>query len=232
MRIQAFSFLLLGTSLMLSGCVHDRLAGSEAAPGGMGIMADGQVADGPGTVSSITQLPAGNAQGPIMPYGTRGQANAYEYGTGYRVGAGDKLAIRVAGEQDLTGEFPVDASGAISMPYVQSATVAGMTTPQIEAMIAGKLRAGYLRDPQVSVQTIGLRPFYILGEVTAGGSYAYQPGISVQQAIAIAGGFGPRGDKKKILLTRRDARGTTTTLVPLSTQVFPGDIITVRERWF
>ncbi|MBG1231784.1 polysaccharide biosynthesis/export family protein [Aestuariivirga litoralis] len=233
MRNQALSLVLVATSLALSGCVNDwQNGGPQAAPGGMGLMANGDVADGPGTVSSITQLPAANENGPIPPFGTRGHANAYEFGTGYKVGAGDKLQIRVAGEPDLTGEFPVDASGAISMPYVQSATVAGMTTPQIEQLIVGKLRQGYLRDPKVSVQAVALRPFYILGEVTAGGSYAYQPGITVQQAIAIAGGFGPRGDKGKVMLTRRDARGTTSTMVPLATQIFPGDIITVRERWF
>jgi len=71
------------------------------------------------------------------------------------------------------------------MPYVQSATVAGMTTPEIEQMIVGKLRQGYLRDPQVSVQAVALRPFYILGEVTAGGSYAYQPGLLCSRQLRL-----------------------------------------------
>lgn len=227
--ILTLCFLTFG----LSGCVEDWHArGPHAAPGGMGIMADGQVADGPGTVSSITQLPGGNADGPIPPFGTRGHANAYEFGTGYKVGSGDRLSIRVAGEADLTGEFPVDASGAISLPYVQSATVAGMTTPQIEQLITQKLKAGYLRDPQVSVQAISLRPFFIMGEVTTAGSYPYQAGLTVQQAVAVAAGFGPRADKASVLLTRRDARGTVTTRVPLAAQVFPGDIIYVKERWF
>ncbi|MDE2384218.1 MAG: polysaccharide export protein [Alphaproteobacteria bacterium] len=229
----SFCFIAAFLALALSGCVDDWEArGPHAAPGGMGIMADGRVADGPGTVSSITQLPAGNPAGPIPPFGARGHNNAYEFGTGYRVGSGDKLQIRVAGEADLSGEFPVDASGAISLPYVQSVTVAGMTTPQIEAMIATRLRQGFLRDPQVSVQAVSLRPFFILGEVTTAGSYPYQAGLTVQQAIALAAGFGPRADKSIVLLTRRDARGTITTKVPLATQVFPGDIIYVRERWF
>ena len=224
---------LIVLSILLTGCVEDwNGVGPRSAPGGIGLQANGIVADGPDTVSSITQLPMGNRVGPIPPFGTRGHANAYEFGTGYRVGAGDRLSIRVAGEADLSGEFPVDASGAISLPYVQSATVAGMTTPQIEQMIAGRLRQGYLRDPQVSVQAISLRPFFIMGEVNTAGSYAYQPGLTAQQAIAVAAGFGPRADKSQVLLTRRDARGTITKLVPLATQVFPGDIIYVRERWF
>ena len=224
---------LILCALSLSACVENwETRAPFSPPGGTGLLVDGSLAEGPDAVSSVSRLPAGNAVGPVSPFGTRGTAAAYEFKTGYRVGAGDKLSIRVAGESDLTGEFPVDASGAISMPYVQSATVAGMSTPQIESMIATKLRAGYLKDPQVSVQVTTLRPFYILGEVTASGSFAYQPGITVQNAIAIAGGYSARAEKNLVMLTRRDASGTHSSKVPVTTQVYPGDIITVPERWF
>jgi polysaccharide biosynthesis/export protein len=220
-------------ALSLTACVDTWEANAPLSPpGGTGLLADGTLAEGPGAVSSVSRLPAGNAVGPVSPFGTRGTAAAYEYQTGYRVGAGDKLSVRVAGETDLTGEFPVDASGAISMPYVQSATVAGMSTPQIEQLITSRLRNGYLKDPQVSVQVTTLRPFYIMGEVTTAGSFAYQPGITVQNAVAIAGGYGTRADKNEVLLTRRDVTGTHTTKVPVTTQIYPGDIVYVRERWF
>lgn len=225
--------LLIACSFGISACVDTWEANAPLSPpGGTGLLADGTLAEGPGAVSSVSQLPSGGPHGPLPPFGTRGQAAAYEYQSGYRVGAGDKLSIRVAGEADLTGEFPVDASGAISLPYVQSVTVAGMSTPQIEQLILNRLRAGYLKDPQVSVQVTTLRPFYILGEVTASGSFAYQPGITVQNAIAIAGGYGARADKNEVLLTRKDATGTHTSKVPVTTQVYPGDIVYVRERWF
>jgi polysaccharide biosynthesis/export protein len=220
-------------ALSLTACVDTWEANAPLSPpGGTGLLADGTLAEGPGAVSSVSRLPAGNAAGPVSPFSTRGTAAAYEYQTGYRVGAGDKLSVRVAGEADLTGEFPVDASGAISMPYVQSATVAGMSTPQIEQMITSRLRNGYLKDPQVSVQVTTLRPFYIMGEVTTAGSFAYQPGITVQNAVAIAGGYGTRADKNEVLLTRRDVTGTRTSKVPVTTQIYPGDIVYVRERWF
>ena len=207
--------LLVVCALGRTACVDTWEANSPLSPpGGTGVLADGTLAEGPGAVSSVSRLPADGPDGPLPPFGTRGQATAYEYQSGYRVGAGDKLTIRVAGEADLSGEFPVDASGVISMPYVQSVTVAGMSTPQIEHLILGRLRAGYLKDPQVSVQVTTLRPFYILGEVTASGSFAYQPGITVQNAIAIAGGYGARADKAEVLLTRRDATGTHTSKVP------------------
>ena len=218
---------------LLSACVDTWEAnGPTAPPGGTGVLVDGSLDSGPRAVSSVSRLPGAGKNGPLPPFGTRGTAAAYEYQSGYRVGAGDKLTIRVAGEPDLSGEFPVDASGAISMPYVQSATVAGMSSPQIEHVIASRLRNGYLRDPQVSVQVTTLRPFYIMGEVVASGSYAYQPGITVQNAVAIASGYGARADKSNVLLTRRDATGTHTNKVPLTTQIYPGDIVYVRERWF
>ncbi len=226
-------FAIILCAFSLSACVDNwEAAAPMSPPGGTGLLVDGTVAEGPGAVSSVSRLPAGNQVGPVSPFGTRGTAAAYEFQTGYRVGAGDRLAIRVAGESDLTGEYPVDASGAISMPYVQSVTVAGMSTPQIEQLITARLRNGYLKDPQVAVQTTTLRPFYILGEVTTSGSFAYQPGITVQNAIAIAGGYNPRADKKDVLLTRRDATGTHSAKVPVTTQIYPGDIVTVRERWF
>jgi polysaccharide biosynthesis/export protein len=157
---------------------------------------------------------------------------AYEFGRGYRVGAGDKLSIKVVGETDLTGEYVVDATGVLSMPYVQSVPVAGMNTGDIERLIVKRLRAGYLKDPKVSVQAISLRPFYIMGEVTASGSFPYQPGMTVQNAIAIAGGYGTRADHGVVMITRRNANGTATIKAPVTTQIYPGDIVFVRERWF
>jgi polysaccharide biosynthesis/export protein len=224
---------LIILSFALSGCAETWEARAPSAPpGGTGIMADDSVASGPLAVSSISQLPAGNKIGAVPPFATQGEAAAYEFGSGYRVGAGDRLAVKVAGESELTGEYLVDATGVFSMPYVQSVPVAGLNTGQIEKLITRKLRDGYLRDPKVSVQAINLRPFYIMGEVGSAGSFPYQPGITVQNAIAIAGGYSARADKDMVLITRKTAKGTSTYRVPVTTQVYPGDIVYVRERWF
>ena len=226
-------YTLFVVALMLSACTEAwEVNAPSAPPGGTGIMADDSLASGPEAVSSISQLPSSNQNGAIPPFATQGQAAAYEFGTGYRVGAGDRLSVRVIGEQDITGEYLVDATGVLSMPYVQSVPVAGLNTGQIEKLIERKLKSGYLRDPKVSVQAINLRPFYIMGEVTTGGSFPYQPGITVQNAIAIAGGYGTRADHGIVLLTRRTANGTNTYKVPVTTQVYPGDIVFIRERWF
>ncbi len=201
--------ILLAATAALGGC-SKTWEDVSSPPGGTGVTINGDVEEGELAVASVTQLPTRNSRGTVDPYGTKGKAAAYEYSTGYRVGAGDRLTIRVAGEPDLTADYLVDGSGNISMPYVQSLNVGGSTTPHIEALITSRLRAGYLRNPEVSVQVTTLRPFYIMGEVNTAGSFEYQPGITVQNAIAIAGGYSARADHAKVLVTRKNAEGTQT----------------------
>jgi polysaccharide export outer membrane protein len=99
-------------------------------------------------------------------------------------------------------------------------------------MLAQRFRAGYLRNPSISVQVTSSRPFYILGEVNTAGSYPYAPNMTVQNAVALAGGYSPRGNQGYVLITRRNVEGTQTFRVPVTTQVYPGDVIYIRERWF
>ena len=231
MRLRHLLFSLLLLPLVACAQTWDQ-ATIVAPPGGTGINADGQLAHGEDAVASTSELPTRGSAGVIEPYGTQGKNAAYEFATGYRIGAGDRLTIRVAGEADLTADYLVDGSGNISMPYVRVVEVAGLTTPAVEALITSRLRQGFLRDPQVSVQVTSLRPFYILGEVNTAGSFSYQPGMTVQNAVAIAGGYSSRADQGKVLITRKNSEGTGTYRVPVTTQVYPGDVIYVRERWF
>jgi polysaccharide export outer membrane protein len=219
--------------ILLSACAETWEGNPpEAATGGMGIMADGHVAQGPGAVASVTELASSTPEGIQPPYGAAGTAAAYEYDAGYRVGAGDRLTIRVAGEADLTNDYLVDGSGNISMPYIKTTYVGGMSAPEIEKLVATRLRNGFLRNPSVSVQVTTSRPFFILGEVTSAGSFPYQPGMTVQNAIAIAGGYSPRAHQGPVLITRKNVEGTETHKAPVTTQIYPGDVIYVRERWF
>ena len=220
-------------TVLLAGCSRGwEDTNPSSAAGGTGIMRSGELAEGKHAVASVTQLPAIGLHGAVEPFGAKGVAAAYEYSTGYKVGAGDRITVRVAGEPDLSSDYLVDGAGTISLPYIQTITIAGLTAPQIEDMISSRLRKGFLRDPQVSVQVSNLRPFYILGEVNTSGSFAYQPGITVQNAIAIAGGYSARADQDKVLITRKNSDGTQTYKVPVTTQIYPGDIVYVRERWF
>jgi polysaccharide export outer membrane protein len=225
--------MLLLLPFLLSACADSWEDNPpRAATGGMGVMADGTVAQGPGAVASVSELPSHTRDGIQPPYGAQGSAAAYEYDAGYRIGAGDRLTIRVAGETDLTNDYLVDGSGNISMPYIKTSHVGGMSAPDVEKLIGQRLRNGFLRNPSVSVQVTTLRPFFILGEVNTAGSFPYQPGMTVQNAIAIAGGYSPRAHQGPVLITRKNVTGTQTYNAPVTTQVYPGDIIYVRERWF
>jgi len=220
-------------AVLLGGCAETWESNPPtASSGGMGISREGTIEEGPQAVASVRSLPSQNTRGALPPYGSKGEAAAYEYSRGYNVGTGDRLTIKVVGEPDLNSDYVVDGSGNISMPYVQNLHVAGATTAEIETMIVRRLQNGYLRNPSVSVQATTLRPFYILGEVSAAGSFAYQPGMTVQNAVAIAGGYSARADQGEVLITRRTADGTATYKTPVTTQIYPGDVVYVRERWF
>ena len=97
---------------------------------------------------------------------------------------------------------------------------------------AARLANGYLRDPDVSVEVEEYRPFFIMGEVQTGGQYSYVPGMTVQNAIAVAGGFSPRADQKSVDLTRQVNGKVASGRVLTSDPIQPGDTIFVRERWF
>ena len=76
------------------------------------------------------------------------------------------------------------------------------------AKSSAKLRNGYIRDPSVAVEIEAYRPFFILGEVAAPGQYPYVPNMTVESAVAIAGGFSPRARRDRVTLTHTDAVGT------------------------
>ncbi|HHN72480.1 MAG TPA: polysaccharide export protein [Thermopetrobacter sp.] len=224
--------VMLVAAMALAGCARDWESDPPAAAaGGTGVTATGTIASGPAATAPASVQPANNEAGVVPPFGATGEAAAYEYLNGYRVGAGDRLRIVVMGQRELTGTYIVDPDGNISMPLINTVRVAGLTAREIENLVTRRLGQGFLRNPAVSVQPVSLRPFYILGEVQQAGSYPYQPGMTVQNAIALARGYTPRADKGEVMLTRRTSSGTRTYKVPVTTQLYPGDIIFVRERW-
>ena len=89
-----------------------------------------------------------------------------------------------------------------------------------------------MREPKVTVEVDTYRPFFILGEVTNSGQFPYVNGMTVQTAVAIAGGYTPRGDRDRAEITRQTPEGVLTGTVPMSYPVQPGDTIVVKERWF
>jgi polysaccharide export outer membrane protein len=150
----------------------------------------------------------------------------------YRLGSGDRLRIIVFGQDALSNTYAVDVAGHISMPLIGIVGAAGTTTAALEKSIEAKLRGGFLREPKVSVEVEAFRPFFILGEVTLPGQYPYVSGMTIQTAVAIAGGFTPRGYTSQADITRTIDDKAYTAPVPITQAVQPGDTIVIRERFF
>lgn len=150
----------------------------------------------------------------------------------YLLDSGDRLRIVVFNQPSLSNTYAVDASGFISVPLIGDVQARGQTTSDLEAAIAGRLRAGYLREPSVTVQVDTYRPFFIMGEVRAPGQYPYVAGLTARTAVAIGGGFSPRAVQDVVVISRQIDGTIVEARVPADHPVRPGDTIYVIERWF
>jgi polysaccharide biosynthesis/export protein len=246
------------TALGLSGCMHtsgpvatvqprsdlDAMAYGEpypynAAPRGA-VAAPSNVADGGGAISALRAsfassrpryYPPGPAAAPV-PVAYAAAPTPVAYDSAYRLDAGDKLRVVVYGQEGLTNTYAIDAGGSITMPLIGAVPARGRTPAGLASEIVGRLRNGYIRDPSVAVEIESYRPFFILGEVAAPGQYPYVPNMSVESAVAIAGGFSPRARRDNVTLTHTDGSGSMRAVVPLGTPLSPGDTVLVGERWF
>lgn len=159
------------------------------------------------------------------------QGTALGQGFDYKLGSGDRLRVTVFGHEDLSGEFEIGPSGTIAFPLVGEIQVDGTTLRQTEQAIVSALKPDYLKNPQVGIEVLNYRPFYIIGEVKQPGSYPYVNGMSVVNAVALAGGFTYRAKEGGITITRGGAEGEAVEVEP-TTPVLPGDVIEVPERFF
>ena len=158
----------------------------------------------------------------------------------YRLGPGDHLEVKVSDFRAGTGEayqwtafastgtadFVVAPDGRLSLPVIGELEAAGKTTADLEQAIADKLqaKAGLTTKPDASVQVVRFRPFYVVGIVDKPGEYDYRPGLTVLQAVGIAGGLEHTttdallGFIKDALASRGDLR------------VLAADLISLRAR--
>ena len=176
------------------------------------------------------QPPAQGGPYVAAPYGYASTQPAYQ--PAYTLDAGDKLRVSVFGQEGISGSYMVDAGGNLNLPLVGSVPARGFTTEQLARMIGERLKQGYVREPHVTVSIDTYRPFFIMGEVTTPGQYAYVPNMTAENAVAIAGGFAPRAQKQTVELTRNSGPQRFTGQVPLNYPLQPGDTIVVKERWF
>lgn len=119
------------------------------------------------------------------------------------LGPGDVFEVRVFGEQDLTGTHRVGSDGSINFPLVGRVEVAGRTAAEVSGLLEEKLGA-YVRTPHVSlfVKEFNSKKVYVLGQVARPGTFPYEDGMNIIQAVTLAGGFGKMADQNGTLVTR------------------------------
>lgn len=149
----------------------------------------------------------------------------------YRLGAADQLRITVFGEPDLTGQYVIGSQGAIAYPLIGDINAAGLTVPEFTSRLEESLRQ-YVRAPNVSIEVVNYRPFFILGEVNRPGSYPYSAQLTVLNAVATAGGFTHRANRSRVYIKHANATDEVAYELDNTTPAQPGDTIRIGERFF
>ena len=150
----------------------------------------------------------------------------------YRLGAGDKIQISVYGEEDLSiEELYINNSGTFDYPYLGQLKAVNKTPEQLKTEITNGLKGDYLISPKVRVSIVGFRSIFVNGEVKKPGGYEYQPGLTVDKAIALAGGFTDRAARNKVFIARTGG-DEGKNKAKLSSSVNPGDIIVIEQSFF
>lgn len=148
-----------------------------------------------------------------------------------RLDAGDQLRVTVFGEDRLTGSLTVESDGRIALPLAGPVEVAGLTPQEAGQRIARQL-GGHLVHPRVTVAVVAWRPVYVTGEVERAGQYAWQPGLNLASAMALAGGATRRASRDEILVQRAGKGPLVAMRQSPETPVHPGDLLKVPERFF
>jgi len=149
----------------------------------------------------------------------------------YRVNSGDRLRVTVFRQIDLSGEFVLDGGGFFALPLLGAIQGGGRTARELESDIETAFKdSGFLVDPQVGIQVLTYRPFYILGEVNQPGSYPYVSGMTAINAIALAGGFTYRAKRSSMTISRSDDGPRRS--IDVTGEILPGDILTIHASFF
>lgn len=182
------------------------------------------------SVHSFAEEPAGvavPAAAPADPVPAGPQAQ-----DAYRMGVGDQISISVLGEPDLSVKVVINDEGSINYPFLGEIKVVGLSLQQLRERIRSGLTPDYFVDPQVTVQVLQYRNFYINGEVQKPGGFSWQPGMTVRKAAALAGGFTPRASRSRLSVIRETNRERLPEPITVDAEVYPGDIITIDQSFF
>ncbi|MRI34308.1 capsular biosynthesis protein [Endozoicomonas sp. OPT23] len=150
----------------------------------------------------------------------------------YRLNSGDLISVSVFGEDDMSVETRLTDAGTISYPFLGEIRVKGMTVGELQNYLIRKLKGDYFVDPKVSVAIKEYRKFFVSGEVKSPGGFSFEPGLTLEKAIALAGGFTQRASKENVVVTREVKGRLKERKMKLGEKVLPGDIINIKESFF
>ncbi len=162
------------------------------------------------------------------------QAQEGQEVSSYRLNTGDHVQVTVFEEPDLSIDAILDDTGAISYPLLGELKVRGLTARELEAKITAGLKGRFLINPRVNVSIKEYRPYFVRGEVSTPGSYSFKPGLTVEKAVSMAGGFTSRASKSKFYIVSDDSpdgEGVRRSAT-LSSRIRPGDIIHIEQSFF
>jgi polysaccharide biosynthesis/export protein VpsN len=153
----------------------------------------------------------------------------------YTLNTGDHVQVTVFEEPDLSISAIVDDTGAISYPLLGEVQVRGLTARELETSISSGLRGRFLIKPRVNVSIKEYRPFFVRGEVSSPGSFPFKPGLTVEKAVSMAGGFTSRASKSKFYIVSDDSADSsdgTRVSATLGSRIRPGDVIHIEQSFF
>jgi len=153
-------------------------------------------------------------------------------GKEYALGPGDRLKLSLYGDDTFNGEFTISDQGTVSLPLIGTQMAGGMSLEAFRAATQAKLADGYYRNPRLSAEVVNFRPFYILGEVTKPGSYPYVAGMTLGQAVAIAGGYTVAAKRNLVAIKHMGSPQEVKERADGALRIEPGDTVRILERLF
>ncbi|WP_394648385.1 polysaccharide biosynthesis/export family protein [uncultured Sphingomonas sp.] len=169
---------------------------------------------------------------PLQSASSLGRDQATPIDSTYQLGVGDQIALTVYGETDLSHNYAINPNGTIDVPLIGTVKAQGRTVGDVSTEIRQRLSDGYLRNPSVAGTIVTYRPFYILGEVNKPGQYPYQTGMTLEGAVALAGGYSYRAQQNHVFIRPETGGGEAKVEATPGLAVRPGDTIRVAERFF
>lgn len=146
----------------------------------------------------------------------------------YMLAPGDVISVKVFNEPELSvSNLRIPGSGVISYPLLGRIDTENYSVATLEKHLTALLLNGYLKKPEVSITISEYRPFFVKGDVSQPGRHPFSEGMTLEQALTIAGGSAQIGENTEVMVNRFN--GETVQVREIGFPIQPGDVITVKR---